>query len=278
MPENVSDSFALARRLERAEASANAAFVESRALIEPDVGATWIDVAGASAMFDGTGSPFTQTFGLGLSDPFGDVEFDRVERFFDERSSPTFHEVCALAPAATVERLAARGYAPVEESVVLVRPVTATDGQAADTLPVRRIEPSEAEMWARLSALGWASEMPELTAFIEGIGRIMARARGAHCFVAELDGRPIAAGALNMSTDVALLAGASTIPNGRRRGAQNALLRARLAFAAHAGVDLAMIVTQPGSASQRNAERQGFAPAYTRTKWMRPIGSAHTAP
>ena len=29
-----------------------------------------------------------------------------------------------------------------------------------------------------------------------------------------------------------------------------------------------MMVAAPGSASQRNAERQGFRIAYTRTKWM----------
>jgi hypothetical protein len=33
------------------------------------------------------------------------------------------------------------------------------------------------------------------------------------------------------------------------------------------GCDLAMMVAQPGSASQRNAERKGFRIAYTRTKW-----------
>lgn len=41
----------------------------------------------------------------------------------------------------------------------------------------------------------------------------------------------------------------------RCRGAQQALLRARLAFAAERGVDITMVVTQPESASQRNAER-----------------------
>jgi hypothetical protein len=35
------------------------------------------------------------------------------------------------------------------------------------------------------------------------------------------------------------------------------------------GCDLAMMVTQPGSESQRNAERNGFRIAYTRTKWHR---------
>jgi hypothetical protein len=33
------------------------------------------------------------------------------------------------------------------------------------------------------------------------------------------------------------------------------------------GCDLAMVCTEPGSGSQRNAERQGFQIAYTRIKW-----------
>jgi predicted acetyltransferase len=66
---------------------------------------------------------------------------------------------------------------------------------------------------------------------------------------------------------VALLAGACTIPEYRNRGAQRALLQARLRYGAERGCDLAMMVAAPGSASQRNAERQGFRIAYTRTKW-----------
>jgi hypothetical protein len=50
---------ALSRRLERCEARANASFVESRARLEPEVGATWMERGGALAMFDGIGSPCT---------------------------------------------------------------------------------------------------------------------------------------------------------------------------------------------------------------------------
>src|SRR5262249_9448889 len=53
----------LARRLERAEALANARFVETRARLAPRSGACWLDVAGTWAMFDGVDSPVTQTFG-----------------------------------------------------------------------------------------------------------------------------------------------------------------------------------------------------------------------
>ena len=95
----------------------------------------------------------------------------------------------------------------------------------------------------------------------------MGASPGTVCFLAEIDGALAATGAIAMHEGVALLAGASTIPEFRGRGAQNALLQARIAYAATNGCDLAQIVAQPGSASQRNAERQGFRIAYTRGKW-----------
>ena len=71
---------------------------------------------------------------------------------------------------------------------------------------------------------------------------------------------------------MALLGGASTIPEARRQGAQLALLESRLRYAAQNGCDLAMMCAAPGSASQRNAERHGFRIAYTRIKWRLPGG------
>jgi hypothetical protein len=99
------------------------------------------------------------------------------------------------------------------------------------------------------------------------MARVNAEWSGALSFMAELDGQPIATGALSITDGVALLAGASTIPEGRRQGAQLALLDARLRFASEQGCDLAMMCAQPGSSSQRNAERHGFRIAYTRIKW-----------
>jgi hypothetical protein len=89
-----------------------------------------------------------------------------------------------------------------------------------------------------------------------------------HCFIAESAGRPVATAALSIHGDVALLTGASTIAEARRRGAQQALLDERLRFAEACGIGLAMMVAHPGSSSQRNAERRGFRVAYTRTKWQ----------
>lgn len=259
----------LARRLERTEALACAAFVDSRAASDPGTGACWIDVAGAHAMFDGTESPMTQSFGLGVFEPFGAPEFERVEAFYQSRNAHTDHEVCDLADRAATGQLAPRGYTEIESSVVMVRPVSAPSPTPDPSIVVRRVGPNEGDRWARVAGRGWGSESAALAAFVESLGAITARARGAHCFLASLDGVDIAAGALKLSGTVALLSGASTVPEARRRGAQRALLYARLQFAAMAGAELAMVVTQAGSASNRNARSQGFIAVYGRTKWRR---------
>ena len=271
---------ALSQRLERCEARANAAFVEAGG-----APATWIEVAGAYAMFDGAGSPLTQTFGLGIFETPSDADLDRIEAFFAERGSTTFHEVSPMAPV--LELLVKRGYRPVELTSVMFRVIPSeVEGSgrvASDSRPTRpgpslnarddiavRIA-DDLDLYAELAAEGW-SEFPEVMPFIRDLARRSASAKGATPFLAEVDGRPAATGTLVIHDGVALLAGASTIPSARNRGAQRALLETRLAYAAAHGCDLAMMCAAPGSASQRNAERQGFRIAYTRIKW----GSAVT--
>ena len=257
---------ALVRRLERAEGATNAAFIEARARIEPASVAQWRSVGGVYAMFDGADSPLTQTFGLGIFEEAEDRQFQVLERFFIERRAPVMHEVSPYISVATLARLTERGYRPIELSTVLVRS-TSMGARADSPIAVREIASPERELWANIGAEGWSSESPELAAFVESFGRIITRAENVHCFLAEAGGTPIATGALSIQDGVALLAGASTIPGGRRLGAQRALLEERLRFAASRGADLAMMVAQPGSGSQRNAERQGFSVVYTRTKW-----------
>jgi GNAT superfamily N-acetyltransferase len=173
--------------------------------------------------------------------------------------------VSPLAGVATLDLLCARGYRPMELSSVLWRsvavPARKDDGR------VRVAEGHEADLWARLSARGWAGEQPELQAFIESFGKVAFTCEHSVNFIAEQDGEPGAAGTLCLHEGVALFAGASTVPAMRRRGLQAALLEARMRYAFEQGCLLAMMVTEAGSQSQRNAERQGFRIAYTRIKW-----------
>jgi hypothetical protein len=77
-------------------------------------------------------------------------------------------------------------------------------------------------------------------------------------FLAELDGRPGAAGVLCLHDGVALFGGSATIPELRHRGVQTALLHERMRFAFDHGSDLAMMVAAPGSESQRTPSVMGF--------------------
>jgi GNAT superfamily N-acetyltransferase len=261
----------LALRLEGAERDANARFVEVRAQVDRRVGAAWVDVNGTYAMFDGVDSPCTQTFGFGLFAPPSESDLHTIERFFDERGAPVFHEVCPLADPAHLALLSDRGYRPMELSSVLYRPLDADPRQTTPngSLVVRVVRSAaDRSQWARTLACGWADQAG-VADVIEPLAHVSAERADAHLFLVEADGDAIAAGSLSLARGVALLAGASTIPAARRRGAQSALLAARLAHASEHGCDVAMVVAAPGSGSQRNAERNGFRIAYTRTKWRR---------
>ena len=261
----------LARKLERAEAMANAAAVEARQQVKPDLGAEWIEVAGAYAMFDGPDAPTTQTFGIGLFDPFLDREFERVEDFFARHGTSVYHEICSFAAHESQGLLSARGYTPFEPSTVHIRTTSGAARAKSGPITARAIGMDELPTWCRLAGEAWSAESPELGEFVANLGDIWARARGITCFLAEREGLPIASAAINIANGVAIMAGASTIPSARRQGAQAALLETRLAYAAERGVELAMVVTAPGGGSQRNSERQGFRPVYSRMKWKRAL-------
>lgn len=261
----------LSKRLERAEARSNADFVETRSRLEPECGAAWIEVAGAYAMFDGVDSPCTQTFGLGLFETANETHLDEIEAFFADRGAPVFHEISPMADASLMPLLNSRGYHPIELSSVLysaLEPSSGIDLSSNPNISTRVIEPNEIDLWARISAAGWATEHEGLADFMFGFGRISAQCDGAYPYLAELDGNPISTGMLFIHGDVAMLAGASTVPEGRNNGAQNALLAARLKFAVERGCTLAAMGAAPGSQSQKNAQKNGFSIAYTRIKWQ----------
>ncbi len=261
----------LSQKLERTEARANAAFVETRRRMFPESGAEWIDVAGTCAMFDGVGSPLTQTFGLGLFAEITSAEMDEIEEFFKRHGAPVLHEVSPMADIALIALLNERCYHPVELTSVLFRPLNAeysSDLPSNDDITTRIIGPDEVEIWAATAARGWSADMPGFADFMFEFATIGANSKGSSPFIAELGGDPIAAGSLSIYDDVAILGGASTIPERRRQGAQTSLLEARLRFAREKGCGIATMGALPGSQSQRNAEKNGFRIAYTRTKWQ----------
>lgn len=261
---------ALSQRLERSEGTICASYVSARCEVS-GVPASWHDFAGTYAIFDGADSPMTQTFGLGMFGPVTAEGLAAIEDYFTSRQAPTAHEVSPLAGTEVLSLLIERGYRPIEHSSVLVQPLSERHA-APETGPlhVRTLDAAHRSAWVEASVAGWSAD-PTISSFIRALAEVGAANPAMTHFFVEREGALLATASLGLHDGIALLAGASTIPSARGLGAQGMLLAARLDAAHARGAHLALMLTSPGSASQRNAERSGFRIAYTRTKWLRAV-------
>src|SRR5271165_5209579 len=133
------------------------------------------------------------------------------------------------------------------------------------TVEIIRVGPDELEHWVDV-VLRCFFEEPESPPPSLREGAIaMSMVPGTTSWLARVDGQPAGGGLLMIHDGLALICGDGTLPRYRHRGIQTLLLQGRLAHAAASGCELAAICTQPGSGSQRNAERQGFQVVYART-------------
>ncbi|MEK6411107.1 MAG: GNAT family N-acetyltransferase [Acidobacteriota bacterium] len=262
----------LARRLETTDALAGIEFARSWARLNSFTGDVFLPVAGGHAAFGGIDSPVTQAFGLGLNGPVTDADMAGMEEFYRTHGSAVNIETCSLADPSLLKLLNERGYSPIEYSNVFTRELTNSDSRAwpdpTSEVRVRRSAEDEAESYSLLVAKSFF-ETVEITPEFLSIFISCFYAAGSFFFMAEVDGVPAGGGMMSVHQGVASLGGTGTLPEFRNRGAQKALLLARLAVAAESGCDLAMVATAPGSISQRNVERQGFRVVYTRTKFSK---------
>lgn len=262
----------LAERIERAEAQLIALASESARRRRADTAGFVTHVAGGVASFAEAGSPFNKVAGLGFLGTPSAADLDAIEQAFAARDEPVQIEFSHLADPAMGELLTARGYRLVSFENVLGRSLR--DEPERVTPPGVEVRPSgddEFEAWLDVVVNGVAhpdtqgipthEDFP--TATVENAERDLAAA-GVRPYLALLDGVIAGGGSLRLADGIAQLTGAATAPEHRRRGVQTALLSARLADAAAAGCDVAVVTTQPGSKSQQNVQRRGFDLLYTR--------------
>jgi GNAT superfamily N-acetyltransferase len=262
---------ALAGRIERVEAQFTAQSSEAARRRAGTAGFD-IPIAGGVASFAGEDSPFNKVAGLGFGGVPNPAALDDIEEAFAALGSPVQIELAQLADPAIGGLLTRRGYRLESFENVLGR---ALAGEPEQVMPpgvqVRLSGEQESEAWLDVVAEGsahpdtqgvpWYEEFPREA--IIGAERDMAAA-GAVRYAALRDGIIVGGATMRISEGVAQLTGAATAPAHRRRGVHTALLSARLADAAAAGCDVAVIITQPGSKSQQNAQRRGFDLLYTR--------------
>ena len=273
---------ALAGRVERVEAQLIARSSEAARRRAGTAGFV-IPIAGGAASFAGEGSPFNKVAGLGFGGVPYSAALDEIEKAFAACGSPVQIELAQLADPAIGALLTGRGYRLESFENVLGR---ALAGEPERVMPpgvdVRPSGAEEFETWLAVVAEGsahpdthgvpWHEEFPREV--IIGAERDMAAA-GAVRYAALRDGTIAGGATMRMAEGVAQLTGAATAPAHRRRGVHTALLSARLADAADAGCDVAVITTQPGSKSQQNAQRQGFDLLYARAVLVKRPEPAH---
>ncbi|MBI3844183.1 MAG: GNAT family N-acetyltransferase [Planctomycetes bacterium] len=259
----------LARRLEAADATTGAEFVNAFARLKTDRRAAVESIAGGRAMYGGAGSPLTQAVGVGMGGAVDDLEIERLEAFFRDRAEPARLVLCPHADASFVERLGRRGFRLVEFEDMLFRPLV--HGETFDPPPgevaIRRMEPRDAETCLRIVLAGFF-EGDAPPPFVE-VFRAGFDVEANEFFLAWIGDEPVSGCGMAIRDGLASLFGTSTLPAHRNRGVQTALLNARLARAVAAGCDLATISTKAGTTSQRNAERLGFRVAYTRASLIK---------
>ena len=264
---------ALAERIERVEAQLVAQGSKAAHHRAVDSAGFVIPVAGGVASFAEDGSPLNKVAGLGFGGAPTATVLDEIERFFTARGAPVQVELAHLADPAIGALLTDRGYRLTSFENVLGLALTGQPEPA--TPPGVEVRPSgddEFESWLDVMAEGFAHPdtqgVPSHEQFprevIARTVRGLTAAAGIMRYVALRDGVLAGGASVRMAQGVAQLTGAATAPAHRRRGVQTALLSARLADAAAAGCDIAVITTQPGSKSQQNAQRQGFDLLYTR--------------
>lgn len=266
----------LAARIERVERSLIEEGARAAAQREPQ--ALVLPVGSGSAVWAGPSSPLDKVVGVGMGGEFDDGTLDEVEAAFAERDTPVQFEVSTLADPAVAERLTRRGYVLSGfENVLGLRLEPGRSAKSAAGVEISPVGPDEFDTWLDVVATGFA------TPDVQGIAsheefprdaldhsvRDIASATGFSGSIARIDGAPAGGASLRLADGVAQFCGAATLPAFRRRGVQASLLSARLAAAASAGCDLAVVTTLPGSKSQQNVQQLGFQILYTRVILVR---------
>jgi len=275
---------ALARRFESAEEMPQVHHAHADQKLRPEIGSAVEPIAGGHMIFAGLGSPIGRAVGMGFNAPVNEADFDQLEAFYYSRQAPAQLDYCPLTDISLLEIARKRGYTIAELNNVLARKLdraeTFPPGPAGFT--IRPGKPEEALAFSAILRQSFFPDGGEPPGFDEMLSP-MSAFPGAITFVAEADteanAKLVATGAGLIIPDYKIvgLYGAATLKPYRARGLQTAMLQTRMQVAAQAGCEYAVIVTQGGTTSMRNAERLGFTLAYSKATLIKECGAGISA-
>jgi GNAT superfamily N-acetyltransferase len=206
--------------------------------------------------------------GLGVAEPASEDALDEIDAFFgDNGVSYGITVTPDVVPSDLTAWLEGRGFNRGYAWAKFRRGIEPAAALETD-LTIERIRADRGDVFAEVFQRAYGT--PELLR--PRLEQIPA-GRGWHCFVAFADGVPAATAAVFVSGTVGWFGMAGTLPEFRRRGAQTALLAARIDAASQARCNV--VVTETGEAvegkpnsSYRNIVRAGFEPVYVRQNYL----------
>jgi GNAT superfamily N-acetyltransferase len=250
--------------------------LQAEAMLELAIASARIGDAWLS--FGGLGSFVNKAVGLGLSEAPRAEHLDAIDQFFASRGTEPKVELTAFADDALLRTLADRGYVLAHLENVLARALDEQDTEppsarvSAEAPRIERVDVNDDAAVRAYVAVAWSgflAEGAEVPAEHLGPSIAAARAPGADAFVARVGETVAGAAGCQTRGGITTLFGASVRPEFRRRGIQQALIRARLASGRSHGANLAIIVSKPGIPTERNAARLGFRMGYVRLVLVR---------
>ena len=266
---------ALARRLESCEEMPQVYYARVFQKSRPEIGAAEEEICDGHMIFAGLGSPIGRVTGCGLDRPLTKDDLDRIEQFYCRHKAPSQVDLTPMHAPEVFEMFKERGYAIAELNNVLYRKL---DKQETFPEPpahceIRPSHHGEADLTGSIVESAFFPDgAPEA---FRGLIEPLYQMENARPFVATVEGRPVACGTGLVIPEhrVFALCGAGTLSDFRSRGLQTALLHARMKAAITAGCEYAVVVTQGGTTSQRNAERLGFRVAYSKVTVIKQFDS-----
>ncbi len=222
------------------------------------------------------GRKLNHVTGLGMGEPVTDAALQALEHAYAQLGLATEVDLCPHADGSALAVLARRGYTVNSFSNTYVLPLAqwASPDAPASAVRVEAITDDRQVAFVPPSVQGFSVQATRRPVeLLEITARIAADRQDTSLFVARLEGKVAGcAGLAVLDTPAGRIAHlyiASTLPEFRGRGAQSALLRARLVAARQAGCVLAHVTARPANSSARNTERAGFRLAYTKMTFAR---------
>lgn len=235
------------------------------------VGLEIVEIAGAICVA-APGIPsteFNRCVGLGVDEPATEEQVSAILAHYADRAvaNAWVQVMDAARPAGLTGWLEARGLAPAGTGWMMFERGADSSDVAGEPGFAAEIGPDRAEEAAAVFRQGYG-----LPPFFDRCVAALVGRKGWRTYCAFDDGRIIATAFLFQIGARAQLAGAGTIPENRRRGAQTALMKLRIRDASLAGADVIQSHTWlPGpdapNPSYANMLRCGFEPVHRRTNY-----------